>query len=328
MALKNSQYDAIMRTYYAKQTANKRILDKHIDEVYSKIPQVEELDMSVSSIALMQARKLLDGDTKAINELKCELDNIAKKKQQLLTRNGFPKDYLELHYDCKDCKDTGYIDSKKCHCFKQATIDLLYTQSNLKEILKCENFDTFSYKWYAKEYIDPKSGVNAYDNICKVVNTCKAFINNFDTQFENIIFFGDTGVGKTFLTHCIANELIKNAKSVVYLTAIELFDIFAKYEFNHNSEEKGEDYYEHILSCDLLIIDDLGTEVHNTFTNSKLFYCINQRIIDNKSTIISTNLSFNDLVDAYSERIFSRLTSSYSMLKVFGDDIRLKKKFV
>lgn len=327
MALKNSQYDAIMRSYYAKQTAAKHAQDKRISEVYTKVPKLEELDKSVSSIALNKAKLLINGDTKALCDLKNNLKDIANERERLLIANGFPKDYLDLQYECKDCKDTGYIDDKKCHCFKQATIDLLYTQSNLKEILQKENFDTFSYKWYSKDYIDPNSGVNAYDNILKVVNTCKTFIDNFDTDFQNLILFGDIGVGKTFLTHCIANELIKKANSVVYLTAIELFDIFAKYEFNHNQEDKNEDYYAYILSCDLLIIDDLGTEMNNSFTNSKLFYCINQRIIDKKSTIISTNLSFNNLVDAYSERIFSRLTSSYSMLKVFGDDIRLKKKF-
>ena len=123
-------------------------------------------------------------------------------------------------------------------------------------------------------------------------------------------------------------DAVKKAYSVIYLTSIELFDTFAKYEFNRDPEVKAEDMYEHILNCDLLIIDDLGTEMNNSFTNSKLFYCINERIVNKKSTIISTNLSFQELIERYSERIFSRLTSSYTMLKMYGDDIRIKKKTV
>ena len=329
MALRNSQYDTILRTYYSRQLEHKHEKDKRVNEVYEHVPAIAEIDKSIASMSVSQAKKLLSGDTDALATLKSDIACMADKRAKLLRENGYPSDYLDMKYDCPDCKDTGYIGSKKCHCFMQAAIDLLYTQSNLKEVLAFENFKNFSYDWYPNDRIDEATGLTSYDNMhTNVMPACLDFLNTFDTMHGNLLFFGDTGVGKTFLSHCIANELIKKAYSVIYLTSIELFDTFAKYEFNRDPEVKAEDMYEHILNCDLLIIDDLGTEMNNSFTNSKLFYCINERIVNKKSTIISTNLSFQELIDRYSERIFSRLTSSYTMLKMYGDDIRIKKKTV
>ena len=309
MALRNSQYDTILRTYYSRQLEHKHEKDKRVNEVYEHVPAIAEIDKSIASMSVSQAKKLLSGDTDALTTLKSDIACMADKRAKLLRENGYPSDYLDMKYDCPDCKDTGYIGSKKCHCFMQAAIDLLYTQSN--------------------DRIDEATGLTSYDNMHNnVMPACLDFLNTFDTMHGNLLFFGDTGVGKTFLSHCIANELIKKAYSVIYLTSIELFDTFAKYEFNRDPEVKAEDMYEHILNCDLLIIDDLGTEMNNSFTNSKLFYCINERIVNKKSTIISTNLSFQELIERYSERIFSRLTSSYTMLKMYGDDIRIKKKTV
>ena len=314
MALRNSQYDTILRTYYSRQLEHKHEKDKRVNEVYEHVPAIAEIDKSIASMSVSQAKKLLSGDTDALATLKSDIACMADKRAKLLRENGYPSDYLDMKYDCPDCKDTGYIGSKKCHCFMQAAIDLLYTQSNLKEVLAFENFKNFSYDWYPNDRIDEATGLTSYDNMHNnVMPACLDFLNTFDTMHGNLLFFGDTGVGKTFLSHCIANEL---------------FDTFAKYEFNRDPEVKAEDMYEHILNCDLLIIDDLGTEMNNSFTNSKLFYCINERIVNKKSTIISTNLSFQELIERYSERIFSRLTSSYTMLKMYGDDIRIKKKTV
>lgn len=327
--LRNSQYDTILRTYYTRQLEHKHEQDRRINEVYERVPEIAEIDRNIASVSVSQAKKLLSGDNDALDSLKADIAKMSDTRKKLLKDNGYPADYLELQYDCPDCKDTGYIGSKKCHCFEQAAIDLLYTQSNLKEVLAYENFKNFSYDWYSKDITDNATGLTSYDNMRNnVMPACLDFLNCFDSKHGNLLFFGDTGVGKTFLSHCIANELIKKAYSVIYLTSIELFDTFAKYEFNRDPEVKPEDMYEHILNCDLLIIDDLGTEMNNSFTNSKLFYCINERIVNKKSTIISTNLSFQDLVERYSERIFSRLTSSYTMLKMYGDDIRIKKKTV
>ena len=158
-----------------------------------------------------------------------------------------------------------------------------------------------------------------------IVASCQNFIQNFDQKFENILLYGNSGAGKTFLSNCIAKELIESAHTVIYLTAFELFDILEKHKFSKTKEDTIEEQFEGILDCDLLIIDDLGTELANSFTNSQLYTCLNERLLSEKSTIISTNLSLDDLSEQYSERIFSRIVSSYTILKLFGTDIRIKK---
>ena len=158
------------------------------------------------------------------------------------------------------------------------------------------------------------------------LKSCHEFVDTFGEEFRNLLLYGDTGVGKTFLSHCIAKELLEHSFSVIYFTAAQLFDIFARSTFRRE-EEAGVDC-QHIYSCDLLIIDDLGTEMSNSFTNSQLFICLNERILRKKPTLISTNLSLEDLKNIYSERIFSRITSSYTVLRLTGDDIRIQKKLM
>ena len=156
----------------------------------------------------------------------------------------------------------------------------------------------------------------------------KEFTVKFDEEFSNILLYGDTGTGKTFLTNCIARELLNSTHSVIYLTAIELFDKLSKKDFNKDygkTDTYDEFDAEYLTECDLLIIDDLGTEMCNSYTASKLFYIINERLLRKKSVIISTNLSLRDIMDTYSERVFSRITSAYRFIKLFGDDIRVLK---
>ena len=203
---------------------------------------------------------------------------------------------------------------------------MVYRDSNIKNIISNENFDTFSFDWYDSTNIDASLKISSLDNMKRVVSHCHNFVDNFDNEFNNILFFGNTGVGKTFLANCIAKELLDSSHSVIYLTAIELFKIFEKQDFNKSDDGNGLIDSNYILDCDLLIIDDLGTEFGNSYTNSKLFYCISERILRQKSVVISTNLSLNDIRDIYSERIFSRITNSYMLLKLFGADIRLLKK--
>ena len=326
MGLSNSQYDAIMRSYEQRQLHNRDILLARYEEVYRKIPALKEIDDSISSIGVRRARNLLNGDENAVQGFRQERIALSRKKEVLLTANGFPSDYLEPVYQCRDCQDTGYVGNQKCHCFKAEVIRLLYTQSNLQEILEKENFDTFSSAYYSRHYIDPKTGRSSYELIQDALASCHEFIDTFSTEFRNLFLYGSTGVGKTFLSHCIARELINKSFSVIYFTAFELFDIFAKSKFD--KDEAAAVMYDHIFDCDLLIIDDLGTELTNTFTSSQLFLCLNERLLKQKSTIISTNLTLESLVELYSERTFSRITSNYTMLRLTGDDIRIQKKLM
>ena len=326
MGLLNYQIDTIMREYERRQLQSKASYDLRHQEVCDKIPEYNILEQSVGEMSLEAARLSFSGDDNALTRLRDQLHEVSEKKSQLLKMNGFPSDYLAKTYKCPDCKDTGYIGTEKCHCFKEAIVELLYDQSNLHSKLIDHNFAHFNLNYYPDNYTEPTTGLTPKDNIKNVLSVAKSFCQNFSTHKDNLLFYGNTGVGKTFITHCIAKELIENGYTVIYLTSLELFDILEKYKFEKDSEQSTTGAtFSYIFSCDLLIIDDLGTELNNSFISSQLYGCIDSRLSANKSTIISTNLSFNDLSTHYSERIFSRLTSNYTLLKIIGDDIRIKK---
>lgn len=326
MALSNSQYNAVMRDYGRQQLDNKYEQDRRIAEIYETIPAIQALDEALVSQAAACARKVLSGDPGARAGLKKELAQLRKQKQALLEAAGFPPDYLEMQYRCSDCQDTGYVDGKRCHCFERTRLRLLYAQSNLEEVLRRENFDTFSYEFYDDTRTVPALQMTELAYIRMVVKRCQTFVRQFKEVGGNLLFTGSTGVGKTFLTNCIARELIDQYLSVISLSAHDLMEVFSKHQFSYDTEEEIEDAYRYILECDMLIIDDLGTEMNNTFVSSQLFYCINERINRQKGTIISTNLSMDMLRDAYSDRVTSRLMSHYMTIPLYGGDIRMKKK--
>lgn len=324
MSLNNSQYNAIMRIYNQRQFQDKYEQDQRREEVYQKVPQIRQIEDEISSQAVRCARKLLDGDTNAKEELKQHIEDLREQKEVLLSAFGFPADYMEMHYVCPECQDTGYVDGRKCRCFKKEEIRLLYSQSNIEEVLLRENFDSFSYEYYDDRVVIPEIQMTVADYMRQVHAWCKEYVENFEKKGGNLIFTGSTGVGKTFLTNCIAKALIDQYQSVIYLSSNDLFDVFSKNKFHYDTEEEMKDMYQYILDCDLLIIDDLGTELNNTFVSSQLFYCINERLLRKKSTIISTNLSMTMLRDTYSDRISSRIISQYSIIPLYGDDIRTK----
>lgn len=326
MILNNSQYDAIMRTYEQKQLHNHRELEQRYQNAYKKLPALKEIHETISSLSVGQARKLLEGDEVALTELKTRIKELSEEAAALLFAGGFPADYLELHYECENCKDTGYIGNEKCHCFQNTIINMLYEQSNLKHVLQKENFDTFSFSYYSPNYIDPETGYSSLSTIQNAYEEARRFVDTFGKEFHNLFLYGDPGVGKSFLSNCIAKELIDQSNSVVYLSSYQLFDTLTKGRFDR--DEQAEKMNKHLFHCDLLIIDDLGTELVNSLTVSQLFLCLNERLLNRKPTIISTNLSLDALVEIYSERIFSRITSNYTMLKLTGDDIRIKKKLM
>lgn len=324
MPLNNSQYDEIIREYDARQLKNQRILEARIKDARANIPRLQEIDDAIASCSVAQAKKLLDGDLEAPFRLRAQIAAYRSEKAALLASHGYPEDYFEPVYTCPDCRDTGFIDGKRCHCFKQAAINLVYTQSNLKKILEKENFETFSFDYYSDADIHPGTGKSSLAAAKDAVAKCHDFIDFFDTDFSNLLFCGDTGIGKTFLSNCIAKELMDTGHSVIYFTAFQLFDILSKGVFDREKEALA--VHQNIFECDLLIIDDLGTELTNSFTTSQLFLCLNERILRRKSTIISTNLGMNQLAELYSERVLSRISSNYILVKLFGADIRILKR--
>ena len=297
MPLSNSQYDSIIREYNARQIKNQHLVDERMKEVYSKDERLQAIDDKISSCSLSQARKLLNGDLAALSVLRSQLSDFRQQRLDILKELGYSEQYFEPSYECPDCKDTGYIGTERCHCFRQRAIDLVYTQSNIRSILKDENFDKFSYEYYSETEINPTTGKSALQTIKNAVRECRKFIREFDSKPSNLFFYGDTGVGKTFLSNCIARELLDTGHSVIYFTAFQLFDILKQNMFRQETKEDIIAAHQNIFDCDLLIIDDLGTEMPNAFTVSQLFLCLNERMLRGKSTIISTNLSLNQIAE-------------------------------
>lgn len=318
MALTNTQYNVIFRDYEEVQLQNRHLLEEHREEVYDLIPEYKAIDSTIAELSLEHGKRYISGDANALKEMRKELNELTGRKQHLLNEYGFPSDYLSPIYKCTDCKDTGYVNGKKCHCLEQAIIRLLYEQSNLDDILEQENFDNFSYAYYNQ---------TEAAQMKKIFTECKDFVSTFDDDYRNLFFYGNVGVGKTYLTNCIAKELLQSGHSVIYFTAFQLFDVLAKHTFHsYDVSEDIENVYQHIFNCDLLIIDDLGTENTNSFVSSQLFLILNERNLRKKSTIISTNLSLENMANQYSERTFSRISGFYKIFKFDVQDIRLKKK--
>ena len=326
MALSNSQYDAIMREYGRQQIENHHKLEERRKEIYARLPVVKQLEAEIAERSVACAKKLLEGDKGVLDRLKEDLRDLREQKALIIRAAGYSDDYLELHYRCPDCRDTGLVDGRKCHCFLQAQMKLLHAQSNLEDVLERENFKALSYEYYDDTEILPQLGITNAAYMRRVVAGCKEFVRVFDKKHDNLLFTGSTGVGKTFLTNCIARELMDDFHSVIYLTASDLFDVFSRNKFDYDNAEDMKDMYRFILDCDLLIIDDLGTELNNSFTSSRLFYCINERMNMSRSTIISTNLTLARLRDSYTDRVTSRIMSGYRIIPLYGGDIRLLKK--
>lgn len=324
MSLSNSQYDEIQRQYDARQLHNQHTVQKRREWIYGKYPRLKELEALAASASVRHARQMLEGDETALLQLKQELRHYREERAAILALAGIGEEFFEPPYTCPDCKDTGFIGDKRCHCFEQAAIDLVYTQSNIRSILEKENFSHYSYQYYSSKKKDPSTNLSARANAKDAVRKALTFVKHFDTAFDNLFIYGNPGTGKTFLSNCVAKELLDTGHSVIYFTAFQLFELLEKTKFDKDSEAVAS--AQNIFGCDLLIIDDLGTEVKNTFTISQLFLCLNERLLRKKPTVISTNLGIDSINEAYSERIFSRIVSSYTIIKLFGDDIRLQKR--
>lgn len=325
MALNNTQYDALMRIYQKRQTENRHLQDARIAEVYEKLPILSDYDREISHVSVAQAKKLILGDQTALAELREKLSALRAEKNTLIRNAGYEPSYLDPIYTCPMCKDTGYVEGKKCSCLRQAEIAILYGQSNLEKILETENFDKLSMEYYDDElFIDREGTISQRAYMENVVALCRSYAEQFGEKGGNLLFTGPSGTGKSFLSTCIGGELLNQTRAVLYLTAMDLFQLISDKRFSHD-EENREEKYQGILDCDLLIIDDLGTELTNSFTTSELFYLINTRNLNGKSTIISTNLNMNELRNLYTERILSRILSGYQTIPLYGDDIRLKK---
>ncbi|MDO5156686.1 MAG: ATP-binding protein [Eubacteriales bacterium] len=326
MAFSDSQYDELMRTYYENQLNNQAIANQRKQEIYSAIPRIEEIDKEIALSSIDAVRAKLKTQVDQVDAVKAQNKSLLAEKNTLLEQHGYPVDYLQPIYTCPICKDTGKTGNGYCSCFKQATISLLYKQSELDHILQTENFEHFDLQYYAKES-DGTHPYTPYDNMCNIMNKCKQFIQDFKVNGGNFLFYGETGLGKTFLSHCIAKALLDEHHTVLYQSSIHLFeDVCADVIMKKSQLAKSQQTYRYLYDCELLIIDDLGTEFTNSFVSSELYDILNTRMRSGKSTIISTNLNLQELTDRYSDRITTRIFAEYKVFNFYGSNIRLAKR--
>ena len=316
MGLSDSQFQEIMRKYDKTRLENGKILSDRRAYVYSNVADYEDLDKRVVKISMDAARKKLAGDENALVSLHEEISKLSFKKNELLKKAGLPEDYLNPIYNCIDCKDTGYIENKKCHCLTKQISDILYEQSNIADLLEENNFSKLSREFYSGEDLERfiKAEKNSHD-----------FTDNFP-NCSNLLFMGTVGTGKSFLSGCIAKELLDKGYSVLYFSAAGLFDTLAKDTFAPDNKDDLYILYDYLYNCDLLIIDDLGTEFTNDFIKPLLFKILNERDLRKKPVIISTNLSLENIRSRYTDRIFSRIVRSFTSSTLTGEDIRIQKK--
>ena len=322
--MKSNYIKEILKEYEQIRKKNEQALALRRKEVYEKIPRLKIIDAELASVGAGIARIALSGNSdsaSALERLRAHVDSIRREKAFLLTEDNFPLSYMELQYDCEACRDTGFDSSgARCNCFKQKLISKAYRMSNIEDALKTENFETFnldlfSDKPYAEEKLTPRQ------NISQNLSICESFTLNLRNLSEkNMILYGQPGLGKTFLCNCIAKALIDKGHIVVYQTSFRILEILEKHKFSREKDLAVEMAYELLFDADLLIIDDLGTEMTNAFTNSELFNILNSRLLSSKKTVISTNLSPLDISQVYSHRISSRINAYYTPLEFFGRD--------
>ncbi len=333
----NSLLKQVLKEYDEKRIRAMQAAEQRKKDLMNVNPRLQEIEKELTLNSIKASKAILVADSKEktslLATLKKQNASLIKEKNEFLKNLSKENNYLNPHFECKLCKDTGYVqkDGKltMCSCLKQRIFDIAYNKSNMGN-LERENFSSFNIRIFSDKPDKAlyKSDLSPRENMQIIKEKVKSFVENFDDPEEkNLIFTGNTGVGKTFLTNCIANEMLKLGKTVLYQTAPVMFDEINDAKFGR--ENARFDLYENILNVDLLIIDDLGTEKITDSKITELFTIINTRLLNQNhkitKTIISTNLNVDELFKTYTTRIGSRLAGNYRFLRFFGDDLRFKK---
>ena len=332
MADKN--LENLLSEYEQKRRKAQMDAELKISKLYEQFPNLEKIDDQINKYAISKTKSILKGNDNTL-EYDNLIEGLKNKKTEFLKKNNINIDLFKPDYECKICNDTGYIQENNksimCHCLKQRLLNLSYNKSNLSDI-KNQNFDNFNLNLFSDEINLKKYKIKCSprQNIINIRNACKNFIDNFENLDEkNLFFCGNTGLGKTYMSNAIANEILKNGKTVLYQTAPVLLETVIDNKFNKYKNQNSDEFYKNVLTVDLLIIDDLGTENINSMTVSELFTILNTRILNlnNKATktIISTNLSIEQIFKIYEERIGSRIAGYYNIYQFVGEDLRLKR---
>lgn len=312
----------ILKIYEKIREEEEVSLRKRREEIEREHPEILQIERKIGKLCVelsINAFKDIKNRDSYLSELKSSITELRIQKSELLVKNGYTMDYLNLHYRCPKCKDTGFIGNERCICYKQKLVELYYNDSDLKDMVMTNNFDYFNFELFSSRKSENDSE-SPRKKIEKIAAKAQDFIKNFNSSSENLLFYGNPGAGKTFLSCCIAKELLDKGYLVVYRTAEDLIQNLKDIRFNN-----AEELEELITNCDLLIIDDLGTEQINDFSKAEFFNFLNKKLLKHKKLILSTNFSLEDILKNYSDRIASRLIGNFTPCKFSGDDLRIKK---
>lgn len=307
-------------------------LEERQRQAYAQCPAAEAIDREIAGLGVRSAAKLIDGgaDVDAVmQDMQAELARLKVQKEQALAACGLSKADLEVPYQCAKCKDTGYLGNRRCDCYnrrlKQLMLDAANRISGVPLDLENQNFEKFSFDFYSKA-VDPRLGVSPYDNMRGIYKVCRAFCAQFGQRYENLFLYGPAGLGKTFLACSIAKEVSERGFAVLYQTAYKLMGFLEDYKFGRLDHTAYEVLRDAVYDCDLLIMDDFGTEFVTGYTQSVFFDVLNTRLAAKKSTIISSNLTIPAIANIYTERVSSRIVGEFTLLQFAGEDIRRQKQ--
>ena len=320
MAYNNSVYKKIYDEYSQKYLIARERADERKRELHSKFPEIAKIDRELSLTGLeVFSASLSGGDYKArIAEIRKKNEALQKKRAEYLLANGYCADYSDVKYDCQRCGDTGFVDNKMCACMKEALTLAGIENSGFASLIREQSFENFSLDYYVQN-------LKNHEIMRRNVEFLKAYAEDFNEKnASSILMMGGTGLGKTHLSSAVARRIIEKGKDVFYTGAIDLFSAFEVQRFKSYSNEPNE-LIERYFECDLLIIDDLGTEMINQFSVSTLYNLLNDRLSRRKPTIVSTNLSTEEIQKKYTDRITSRMLGEYKVLFFAGTDVRAQK---
>lgn len=294
-------------------------------DFYKMYPRAEEIEKSLSKTAIQVGRAILNGQNtvEQLTRLKEYNLKLQNELSNILKGAGLPNDYLEVHYSCPICSDEGYVDGKMCGCLKQALRAEAYNRLNSLSPLELSTFESFSLDYYSNRPLH--EGVpSPRRRMTNIFNFCEDYAVDFSLSSENLLLQGGTGLGKTHLSLAIAKAAIDKGYGVIYTSAPNIISRLERerFRYSRDSENETEQY---LINCDLLILDDLGTEFATSFSNASVYNLINSRIMLRKPTIISTNLTIKELERNYTERLTSRIIENYIKLEFLGEDVRQKK---
>lgn len=321
MAQQNPAYARIREEYATKYLIAREDADLRRAAVYRAIPEVAEIDIALGKTGLSLMKASMQGENlqERIAEIRKTNEELRRTRAGLLIAHGYPADYTDVRYECPLCGDSGFVDTKMCSCMKKKLVEAGFEASGMGNLLREQSFENFDLSYYQN---DPAAARRMEQILARMRNYAETFEAG---KSGNLVLFGGTGLGKTHLSSAVARGVIERGYDVFYVSAVSMLSDFERERFGNSAGGETGENTARYFSCDLLIIDDLGTEVHNQFTTSVLYNLINTRLNKRQATVINTNLTQDEFRKHYWDRITSRVLGEYTVLPFLGTDIRAQK---